>query len=499
MPGKPITQEQVNLYMSYRKTPQQLQATSAAKSGFSERTARRIDKGEHEVKHGVRKYRTRKDPFNGLFEQHLVPLLEANPALQPITLLEVLEEKAPNQFDHSHLRTLQRKVKKWRAKQGPEQEVMFLQRHIAGDMGISDYTWMNKLKISLAGELFEHKLYHYRLVYSGWTYVQVCLGGESFESLSSGLQNAFWRSGGVPATHRTDSLSAAFNNHSEEEVLTERYRKLCQHYSVKATRNNKGVAHENGAIESAHGHLKRKVDQQLLLRGSRDFLTLSDYETFINHIVAKINRRCKTRFDEEKPHLQPLPSRRTNDFSEQYVKVSSSSTISIKRVTYTVPSRLIGVQLLVHIYDNRLTLFYGHEETLRLKRVYAQGSTRNRSVNYHHVIHSLVKKPNAFRYSLIRDDLIPEGDFTLLWQQLTQDGISDSDCRYMVDLLALAHNYQCEAALGRYVLKEIERHQKPSIRQCRAYFSDETIDIPCMENQQHDLSSYDELMGGHHG
>jgi len=141
----------------------------------------------------------------------------------------------------------------------------------------------------------------------------------------------------------------------------------------------------------------------------------------------------------------------------------------------------------------------GHEETLRLKRVYAQGSTRNRSVNYHHVIHSLVKKPNAFRYSLIRDDLIPDGDFTLLWQQLTQDGISDSDCRYMVDLLALAHNYRCEAALGRYVLKEIKRQQKPSIRQCRAYFSDETIDIPCIENQQHDLNSYDELMGGHHG
>jgi len=223
-----------------------------------------------------------------------MPLLESNPALQPITL----EEKAPNQFDHSHLRALQRKVKKWRAKLGPEQEVMFLQRHIVGDMGISDYTWMNKLKITLAGELFEHKLYHYRLVYSGWTYVQVCLGEESFESLSSGLQNAFWRSGGVPAMHRTDSLSAAFNNHSEQEVLTERYRKLCEHFSVKATRNNKGVAHENGAIESARGHLKRKIDQQLLLRGSLDFLTLSDYETFINLIIAKINCRCKTRFDE---------------------------------------------------------------------------------------------------------------------------------------------------------------------------------------------------------
>jgi len=113
MPGKPITKKQVNLYMSNRKNPKQSQVTSAAKAGFSERTARRIEKGEHKINHLPRKYRTRKAPFKGLFEKYLVPLLEENPELQPITLLEVLEEKAPNQFEQSHLRTLQRRVKKW--------------------------------------------------------------------------------------------------------------------------------------------------------------------------------------------------------------------------------------------------------------------------------------------------------------------------------------------------------------------------------------------------
>jgi len=198
------------------------------------------------------------------------------------------------------LRTLQRRVKRWRAKYGPEQDVIFRQNHIPGEMGISDYTWVNQLNITIAGEPFAHKLYHYRLVFSGWTYVQVILGGESFESLSSGLQNAMWRSGGVPATHRSDSLSAAFKNHTQEEVLTQRYEKLCKHYGLVATRNNKGVAHENGAIEAAHGHLKRKMDQQLLLRGTRDFSTLGVYQAFIDNIVAKINRHCKTRFDEER-------------------------------------------------------------------------------------------------------------------------------------------------------------------------------------------------------
>lgn len=496
MSGKPITQEQVNLYMSYQKNPKQSQISASAKAGFSERTARRIDKGEHNITHSVRQYRTRKDPFNGLFEQHIVPMLKADPELLPTTLFDDLQEKYPDNIKQSHLRTLQRRVKKWRAQDGPEQEVIFLQRHTPGDMGISDYTWMNKLNITLANESFEHKLYHYRLVYSGWTYVQVCLGGESFESLSSGLQNAFWRSGGVPATHRTDSLSAAFNNNSEKEVLTERYAKLCQYYAVKATRNNKGVAHENGAIESAHGHLKRKIDQQLILRGSRDFASLSDYETFINRIVSKINRQCKTRFDEERLHLQSLPTRRTNDFSEQHVKVSSSSTINIKRVTYTVPSRLIGSALLVHIYDDRLILFYGHEETLRLQRVYAQKSSRARSVDYRHVIHSLVKKPNAFRGSMLRDDLIPAGDFTLLWQKLTQDGISDADCRYMVSLLVLADNKDCEGVLGRYVLNHVERGRQPTLKQCREHIGEDSVVVPLFASQQHPLDDYDCLMEG---
>jgi len=499
MSGKPINQQQVKLYMSYRKQPNQTQLTAATKAGFSERTARRIDKGEHQTQHQPRNYKTRTDPFNGLFESLLVPLLEQNPALQPITLLDVLDEHSPNIFDHSNLRTLQRRVKRWRAKYGPDKEVIFLQRHSPGDMGISDYTWMNKLNITLAGEVFKHKVYHYRLVYSGWTYIQVILGGESFESLSSGLQNAFWRSGGVPISHRTDSLSAAYKNHSEQTLLTDRYEKLCKHYCVTPTRNNKGVAHENGAIESPNGHFKRKVEQQLLLRNNRDFTNLAEYEGFLQQIVSTINKRCATRFNEEKPHLQDLPKQRTNDFSELHVKVTSSSTIHVKRVIYTVPSRLIGSMLLVHIYDDKLALFYGHEHTLTLARIYAPRQGRARSVDYRHVIHSLAKKPNAFKSSLIRDDLIPQGDFTLVWQQLTRERLTDEDCRYMVDLLVLADNYQCEKALGRYVLNALESGKKASIQTCRERFGTDTMEIPTILCPQHQLSSYDNLMEANNG
>ena len=499
MSGKPITQQQVKLYMSNRNQPDQSQASAAAKAGLSERSARRIDSGEHKTHKPPRKYRTRKDPLDGLFAEHVVPLLEQNPGLQPITLLDALEGVAPGKFDHSNLRTLQRRVKRWRAQYGPDQEVIFRQRHAPGEMGISDYTWANKLNITLVGVPFEHKLYHYRLVFSGWTYVQVCLGGESFESLSSGLQNAFWRSGGVPTTHRTDSLSAAFNNHAQEQLLTDRYDQLCNHYGVIATRNNTGVAHENGAIESPNRHLKHKIEQQLLLRNSRDFASLAQYEAFIGVIVSKINRQCKTRFDEERPHLKPLPTRRTHDFSELFVKVTSSSTISVKRVTYTVPSRLIGSMLLAPIYDDRLELFLGHEPTLTLDRIRSHGRTRSRKVDYRHIIHSLAKKPNAFKCSQLRDDIIPQGDLSILWQRLTKDYVSDRDCRYMVDLLLLAHNYDCEYALGRYVLSAYEAGSPVSIDQCRAFFGTATIDVPAIIAQQHSIKSYDSLMGGAHG
>ena len=197
MHGKTINQKQVNLFMSFRNKGDS-QIIAASKAGISERSARRIEKGEHATHPKQRNYRTRKDPLNGAFEKHLQPLLESDPKLLPMPLFEELMRICPDQFDQSCLRTIQRRVKTWRATQGPEKEVMFLQKHVPGLQGISDYTHLKKVDITIKNQPFKHILYHYRLVFSGWTYVQVILGGESFESLSSGLQNALWRCGGVP-------------------------------------------------------------------------------------------------------------------------------------------------------------------------------------------------------------------------------------------------------------------------------------------------------------
>jgi hypothetical protein len=156
---------------------------------------------------------------------------------------------------------------------GPERDVIFRQEHAAGRLGLSDFTDTRALGITIAGVALAHRLYHFRLAFSGFEHAHVVLGGESFVALAEGLQNALWTLGGVPEQHRSDSLSAAFRNldANAKEDLTQRYEAFCAHYGMTPTRNNSGVAHENGSIESSHGHLKKTLEDALLLRGSRDF------------------------------------------------------------------------------------------------------------------------------------------------------------------------------------------------------------------------------------
>ncbi len=495
MSGKHITDQQIRLYMNTRNKGH-TQLTAAAKAGFSERTARRIDHGDITTEgHSSRHWRTRKDPLADVWESELLPMLEQEPTLLPMTLFEHLCDQYPGHYDKRILRTLQRRIKTWKAQHGAAKEVMFRQVKVPGRQGLSDFTVLKDTTITIRGEVFDHRLYHYRLAFSGWRSVKVICGGESFTALSTGLQDALWRCGGVPQEHRTDSLSAAYNNLAEQEQLTQRYQGLCRHYGLKATRNNPGASHENGAIESPHGHLKRRLKQALLLRGNHHFESLAEYQGFIDQVVHKMNQQVSSRFQEELALLQPLPKRRTHDYAEHRVVVSTSSTFDLKRVTYTVPSRLIGEALTLHLYDDHLKVYHGHVFIQQVPRVYARKQQRGRCVNYRHVIDSLIRKPRAFRYSQLRDDLLPSADYQRIWQYVDQHLSADNACRYIVRLLHLAATNDCEAALGRYVLSGIEQDQLPGEHQCRQHFSDEKTVIPLIPSHQHALGDYDQLLG----
>ena len=311
-------------------------------------------------------------------------VIEREPSLTGITLWDHLDEQYPGQYPERLLRTLQRRVKHWQATRGPEKEVIFRQCVPAGHQGLSDFTHPNT-PITIAGEPFAHLLYQFRLAFSGWRYVHIVQGGESYSALADGLQSALHKVGGAPKEHRTDSLSAAYVNTAQKQRLTEDYQALCQHYRMRPTTNNLGVSHENGAIEAPHGSLKRRIEQAIRLRGSADFSSRRAYRVFIDHIVDKLNRRCKGRLAEELSVLQRLPQHRFIDYTELTVKVTSSSTISVKRALYTVPSRLIGETIRVHLYHDRLACFVGQTRVITLPRVYPSTATgRARRIDYRH-------------------------------------------------------------------------------------------------------------------
>ncbi len=496
MPGKRITQHQESLYMSKRQQGKS-QQTAAACAAISERSGRRIEKGARHSIPGERYWRTREDPLEGIWEKELVPLLEKESQLTGLTLWEYLEDEHAGKFPYKVLRTLQRRVKHWKATQGPDKAVIFRQSVPPGQQGLSDFSHPNT-EITIQGEAFTHLLYQFRFAYSGWRYVQITLGGESYSALADGLQSALFRAGGSPIEHRTDSLTAAFNNSVEEQKLTQSYEALCTHYNLQATRNNRGVSHENGAIECAHGSFKRRLDQALKLRGSCDFATIKDYQAFLDTVTDRLNKRCQSRFKDEQLALQTLPGERFMDYSELSLKVTRSSTLEVKRVLYTVPSRLIGENVRVHVYHDRLALFVGQTLTSLLARVYPKaGQERGRCIDYRHIIHSLSAKPQAFRFLQFRDELLPTETYRKLWLHCDQQFESREACKWIVGVLRIAMDHDCEERLGNELLASIDNNKLlPNLKTLQERYLGHKP-VPTMPARQQDLQSYDHLLQGH--
>jgi hypothetical protein len=466
MPGEWIKPRQVERYMKARKQGH-TQENAAAKAGISERSGRSIEQGKRtDPTMKERHWRTRPDPLAAVWESELKPMLEKTPTLTAITLLECLQTKYPEEYPDSVWRTLQRRVKTWQALQGPEKEVMFYQTHEPGRQGLSDFTLLKNASVTIVGKPFDHLLYHFRLAYSHWSSMKVIQGGESYTALAEGLTEALQKLDGAPKEHRTDSLSAAFKNLSREaqEDMTARYDAFCRHYGMTATRNNRGKGHENGSVESSHGHLKRRIEQALLLRGNADFESIQAYQVFIDGVVIRANRRNAKVINLERAALLPLPKTSAADYSELRAVVSSSSTIEVRRVTYTVPSRLQGEVLTVRLYDDRLVCYLGYQHVINLKRIHISNSRkRGRQVDYRHIIHSLVKKPQAFRYSQLRDDLLPGAIYRSIWLAVDKTMSPKEACKFIVGLLQLAALHDCEKALGEAVLTALNEGKTLSL------------------------------------
>lgn len=472
-------------------------AAAAAKTGFSQATAYRLEK-DGELPSRKRKARTRRrpDPLEGVWESEVLPMLNASPGLRAVTIFEELLRRHP-EIGAGMRRTLERRIRKWRALHGPEREVIFRQEHPPGRMGQSDFTDMGDLGVTVAGERLDHRLYHFRLPFSGFESAHVILGGESFVALAEGLQNALWALGGAPEQHRTDSLSAAFRNLNADarQDLTRRYEELCAHYGMVPTRNNTGVSHENGSIESAHGHLKRAIHDALLLRGSRDFDDIIDWRRFVDELVGRHNARIGKRIELERAALKPLPTRKTADYEETRATVTSTSTFTLRKILYTVPSRLIGHKLLIRLYDDRLEVFQGFTHLFNLTRGKAPSNGGyGYIVDYRHIIHSLRRKPMALLNLVYRSQLFPRLAFARAFDVLLESKGEKIACQTIVGLLALAHERACEAELASIIDKELDAGQLPELSVLTTYFTPKHTAMPAVVVNLPTLAVYDEIV-----
>lgn len=490
-----VTDAQVRRLKRLSKT-EKTQELAAAKAGMDVKTARRYlaDGRLPSERKAERDWRTRADPFDQVWEE-VRRQIDANPGLEAKTLFQALQRQYPGRFADGQLRTLQRRIKRWRATEGPGREVFFAQKHVPGRLGQSDFTYMNELGITIGGQSFPHLLYHFVLTYSNWEDVTLCYS-ESFESLSQGLQNALWKLGGVPLEHRTDRLSTAVNNMSDEKEFTARYEGLLRHYRMGGQKIQTGKANENGDVEQSHHRLKRAVEQALLLRGRRDFASVADYQEFLRRLLAQLNAGRRERLAVEMQYLRALPERRLESAKREKVRVDSGSLIYVDRNAYSVNSRLIGEWVEARLKVETVEVWCAGRKVEELPRLRGRGKHR---VDYRHIIDWLVRKPGAFENYRYRDELFPTSRFRMVWDALREVAPLRANRHYLAILHLAAQEGEArvdEALRGLLEAGEIGEG-KLTAEAVGALLRQETSVPPATDIvvAEVTLASFDELLG----
>ena len=487
----PVTDAQVRKLMEEMSKHNKI-GLASMRAGMDRKTGRkylREGKLPSQIQH-PRRWRTRKDPFEKDWSQ-IAEMLKDAPELEAKALFEWLQEQRPDRYEPGQLRTLQRRIKQWRAKEGPDKEVFFAQEHRPAEAMQTDFTWCTELGITISGQPFKHMLCHPVLPYSNWQWATVCRS-ESFAALKRGVQQAVMRLGRVPRFHQTDNTTAATYKPQEgKRCFNDDYQRLMDHFGMTPRTIAVGKSNQNGDGESLNGALKRKLKQHLLLRGSNDFDTVQQYECWVQQILEKSNQKCCNKVAQELKAMRPLMASRLPEYTQEQIRVSSQSTVRIKHNTYSVPSRLIGEKVTVHIYDDRIQIFYGGTLQLTVERLLGKFGHK---IDYRHIIWSLVRKPGAFQRYRYRQELFPGLIFRRAYDALCErfgNGYR-ADCQYLriLHLAAAVSEQEVETAL------ELLLNEKASFDadQVKALVQPDKPKVPEMVPFEANLNEYDELL-----
>ena len=465
---------------------------ASMKAGMDRKTGRKfISSGKLPSDEVVeRAYRTREDPFAEDWPL-LKEMLGAAPELEAKALFEWLQEQKPQQHHPGQVRTLQRRIKHWRATEGPDKMVFFAQEHIPGEAMQTDFTNANQLAITIGGEPFDHLLCHPVLPYSNWQWVTVC-HSESLMALRRGVQAALFQLGRVPRYHQTDNSTAATHDlQTGKRGFNDEYSRFVDHFKMKPRTIAVGKSNQNGDVEAANGALKRRLEQHLILRGSRDFDSLSLYENWLQVIVSKANQTRAQKTAEELRAMRELTASRLREFQVYRARVSRESTIQVMHNTYSVPSRLSGERVTVHAYDDRLEVFYGGKKQFSLERLLGR---RKHRIDYRHIIWSLVQKPGAFLRYRYRQEMFPgplfRQAFDALNEELGEGHQADLDYLRILHLAASVSESDTEAALEMLLAAGLV----PRADMVKDLVRPREAQVPHMAPLQASLGQYDDLL-----
>lgn len=410
---------------------------SAMKSGMSRNTARKHlrQNDPTEQRRVPHTWKTREDPLAAIWPQAELMLRQA-PELEAKALFEHLAASRQDEIKPGLLRTFQRRVKAWRLKEGPEKEVFFTQEVKPGETLAVDWTDMKPLGVTIQGKALDHKLFHAVLPYSNWEWA-VRAQSESVLSLRSGLKASLGRLGRVPRRLLTDHSSTATHQLCRDGTrrgFNEEYLGICAHYGLEPRVINVARPQENGSCESAHGHLKRRIRQHLLLRGSRDFASEEEYDRFLIGVLEAANRLRAERVTEELAAMRETVVAELPDYREVMVTVGNNSTVRLRKQVYSVPARLIGSKLVARVYENRIVLLDGSVEVAQLP---LGKSDRGAVIDFRHLIGHLLRKPGAFANYRWREELFPGPVYRAAYDHLERCAPLAADRRYL-EILKLA-------------------------------------------------------------
>ncbi len=479
--------------------------TAAAKADVHRTTAAKyINNGGVIPPSPPRDYRTRRDPFEAVWQKVTAKLKVAD-SLRPKDLFDWVCREHPGKFQAGQLRTFQRRVSQWRGLHGPNKEVFFPQDHKPGQRMSLDFTHAKELGITIADEPFDHLLGHCALTYSNWSWATI-VASESYIAVQNSFQEAAFRLGKLPvelwtdnstgATHRIPESGAGKNVGSEEDgagsgrAFNQRYEEMTAHFGVKPCTINVGQSHENGDIESLNGHLKACIEQELLLRGSRDFVSVEAYRDFLHVLLNRRNALRTERLNEELAVMRPVTVEPIPEYTLETAPVSKNSIVQVARNAYSVPSRLIGKRVDCRVYDRHIEIYYSN--TLQVSTARLLGERKHR-IDYRHVIHSLLCKPGAFANYCYRDDLFPTLNFRRSYDELLERHSPRSAATHYLRILSRAADAQ-EEEVNQALATLLAAGTVPSWSAVESQLPARRIALPEMAPVQVDIDAYNRLL-----